>query len=39
MPDFLNQNGSVLRMKAPENTGASLWDKFSVIEMEHSFVR
>jgi len=38
MPDFLNRNGSVLRMKAPANTGASLWVKFSAIEREHYFV-
>jgi len=38
MPDFLNQNGSALMVKAPANMGESLWVKFSVIEREHRFV-
>jgi hypothetical protein len=35
---FLNQNGSVLKVKAPVNTGKSLRLKFSRTEREHHFV-
>jgi hypothetical protein len=38
MPDFLKQNGSVLRVKALANAGESLRLEFSVIEREHRFV-
>jgi len=38
MPDFLKQNGSFLRVKAPANTRESLWLKFSVIERKTRFV-